>query len=653
MHWHVTPAQLRADCKRQIAVAKQRIDALLAAHMRRTVANTLVPLEDMTADLSDNTVADEFLFSVSTSPEVRKASQDCANQLDAFETEFAARPNAYRAYQQVAASHTATSPYQTKMLEFYLVGARKSGAGLAPAARKAFVALSQELGRIELDYGDALQTDKTTISINESQVTGLDPDFVSSLTKNPDETYTVPVNESTIGRFMRDERDPAARQAYYMAYNLRGGEKNVQRLEHAIALRDRLAHLLGFKDWATYRLSDRMAHDPKRIVSFLNDIDKRLLPVSKTELATLAALKAKDTGNPSATIDPWDFSYYDNILRKTKYAVDSNAIKQYFPVQHVIDSVLAIYSKMLGVTFRKGADDAWLPAPQVLHYTVYDTATGRFIGDTYFDLYPRPGKYEHFANFGMLPNRLLPSGKTRAPMAIIVGNWPVPAPGKPALLTHGDVETFFHEFGHNMATMLSTAPYETLSGAFKRDFVEAPSQMLENFVWQPSILKKISSRWDTGAPLPDALIKKIIAARYVDQASFYCSQAFYASIDLRYHSSGPKVDTTRLWAALKSKMTTIPYVEGTLPQASFGHLMGGYDAGYYGYLWSRVYAQDMFTRFQRQGLESTVAGRAYRADILAPSNTYEGDQEVRTFLGRPMSPDAFYASLGLKATAQR
>lgn len=650
--WNLTAAQLRADCTTQIALARRRINALAARAGRRTAANTLVPLENITADLSDATVADEFMFYVSPSAEVRDASQECVNALGAFYSEFQARPDVYRALQFVAAGKTATAPYQTEMLEFYLIGARASGAALTPAARKTFVALERELQRIRLEFASTIQNDRSSITLAEARTQGLDPNFLASLKKNDDGSYTVPVNESTVGPFMQSERDATAREAFYMAYNNRGGESNVKLLERAIAIRDRLARLLGYQTWADDRLANRMVNSPARIVRFLANIDSRLLGGARNEVAALAQLKAEDTGAAESTLQPWDFSYYDNVLRKTKYAVDGVAIRPYFPVQHTIDSVLAIYSKMLGVQFRRGADDAWLPAPQVLHYTVWDTASGRFLGDSYFDLYPRPGKYAHFANFPLLPNRLLPDGKTRAPLAVIVGNWPVPAPGKPALLSHAEVETFFHEFGHNMAAMLATAPYETLSGGFKRDFVEAPSQMLENFVWQPSILKEISSRYDTGAPLPDDLIQKIVAARYVDQASFYTTQAFYAVVDMKYHTSGPKVDTTRVWANLKTKMTALPYVEGTIPQAAFNHLMGGgYDAGYYGYLWSRVYAQDMFTRFQRQGIESAAAGRAYRTDILAPAMTYEPDREVRAFLGRPMSPDAFYATLGLTPAA--
>lgn len=644
--WKISAAQLKANCNRELERARRSVDAIVAARKPRT-APTLVDLENAQGDLSDRTLAEQFLFNVSPSREIRDASQACQDQVNAFAAEFGARPDVYKALLAVKKSGTLSAPYQTKLLQLYLETALRAGASLGDKDRREFVTLSQELGRLQNAFAANLGNDKTSITIAKSQTAGLDPDLLATLKTNPDGGAEVPVNESTVVPFLQGERDPAARKAYYLAYYRLGGLKNVQLLERAIAIRYRLAHLLHFKNWAEYQLVNKMAQSPTRVIPFLQSLDGRLLVGARSELATLAALKAGDTGDQSARIDPWDYTYYDNTLRKTKYAVDPNEVKQYFPVGHTIDAVLAIYSKLLGVTFARGADDGWLPAPAVLHYTVADTASGRFIGDTYFDLYPRPGKYSHFANWPLLPNRRLPSGTIRAPMAAIVGNWPQPAPGKPALLSHDDVLTFFHEFGHNMAAMLSTAPYETLSGGFRQDFVEAPSQMLENWVWDPGILRELSSRWDTGAALPDDLIAKIIAARYVDQSYSYTRQAFYALVDMAYHTDGPHVDTTKVWAQTQDRTTPTSFVPGTYPQAGFGHLMGGYDAGYYGYLWSKVYAQDMFTRFQRQGLENPEAGKAYRDDILAPAMTFEPDQEIRTFLGRPMSPDAFYRDLGL------
>jgi thimet oligopeptidase len=235
----------------------------------------------------------------------------------------------------------------------------------------------------------------------------------------------------------------------------------------------------------------------------------------------------------------------------------------------------------------------------------------------------------------------------RAPFSAIIGNWSRPAPGRPALLSHDEVETFFHEFGHNMAAMLADEPYETLTSGFRSDFVEAPSQMLENWAWDPGILKIVSSNVTTGAPLPDALIKQMIAARYLDYALFTTQQILYASFDMTIHSSGAHVDTTQVWKTADSALTPYTFVDGTHPQAGIGHLMGGYDAGYYGYLWSKVYAQDMFSAFKQGGLENPAVGQRYRATILAPARTYEPDAEVAAFLGRPMSPTAFYRELGI------
>jgi thimet oligopeptidase len=311
----------------------------------------------------------------------------------------------------------------------------------------------------------------------------------------------------------------------------------------------------------------------------------------------------------------------------------------------VIDSVLGIFQELLGVKFARVNVPVW--QAQVQAYDVSDAATGQPLGRFYLDLYPRPGKYDHFADFSIVPRRVLAGGDIRLATSAIVGNWPQPAPGKPALLTHGDVETFFHEFGHNMAALLADAPYATLTSGFRPDFIEAPSQMLENWAWDPTILERVSANVTTGAPLPDDLIKKMIAARYVHYALFTVLQDFYGTVDMRYHTRKPPIDTTLVWKETLLETTPSRFVDGTHPQGSFGHLMGGYDAGYYGYLWSKVYAQDLFSRFASEGLTNPVVGMAYRKDILAPARLEEPDREVSAFLGRPMSPDAFYRELGI------
>jgi thimet oligopeptidase len=642
INWTLSAAQIKTSCKTAIASAQTRLKNLLAARGRRTFGNTVLTLENLSSDLNDTTVAQQFLFNVTGDLALQQASLDCNNDESSFFTDLTASPQLYSALAAVARSNTARDVYQKELTAIWLDTLKRSGAGLSAPRRLEFVRLSKELTDLQNKFAQNLGNDATTITITAAQATSLPSDFTSGLKAAPGGGLIVPVGESTVTPVLQNEKDEAARQTYYLAYNNREAAANTPLLERAIAIRDRLAHLLGYETWAAYQLSNRTAKTPGRVENFLNGLDKTLLPKAQLEVARLTSIKANETGNLSAVLHPWDVTYYDNVLHRMQYAVDQNQIRQYFPVQHTIDAVLDIYHRLLGVDFKQiSPSDAW--NPDVLEYSVADSATGRFIGATYFDLYPRPHKYQHFANFPILPVRRLSDGTYRAPFAAVVGNWPRPAGGQPALLSHDDVVTFFHEFGHNMAALLATAPYETLSTGFVWDFVEAPSQMLENFVWQPTVLKEISSNWQTGQPLPDDLISSLIGSRYVDNAYFTTRQIMYAQIDMTYHTSGPHVDTTAVWDRLASELTPMPIPPEIRPQASFGHLMGGYDAGYYGYLWSKVYAQDMFTAFLQGGLENPAVGMRYRRDILQPARTYDPDTEVKRFLGRAMNPNAFYA----------
>jgi len=641
--WSLTPGQIASSCAASIARVKQRFQALVRVRSARTFDSVVLPVETATAEFNDDLVAQGFLYNVSTDAKVRAASLKCSTDTGNVLSDLSARPDVYAAIRAAQTSRTAHGAAQLKLTEMWFAIFKRSGAGLPDAQRRTFVTLSQQLVGMQNTFGANLGNDATTISITAAQAQSLAPDFVSAALKPAaDGGFTVPVNESTIGPFLQNETDGAARKAFYIAFQNRGGAANVKLLEKAIAVRDRMAHLLGYPNWAAFVLADRMAGTPQRVEDFLGQIDRAVLSKARQERDEDAQLKG-------APLEQWDQTYYENQLRKTKYAVDQNAIRQYFPVQHVIDSVLGIYEHLLGVTFTRAAVPVW--QPQVQAYRVHDAAGGKPLGIFYLDVYPRPGKYDHFANFGLIARRVLPDGSVRLAESAIVGNWPQPAPGKPALLSQYDVETFFHEFGHCMAAILANQPYETLSSGFRQDFVEAPSQMLENWAWDPGILKIVSANVTTGQPLPDDLIQKMIAARYVHYALATTQQIAYATVDMRYHTLPPPVDTTAVWKATIAQTTPNQYVEGTVPQASFGHLMSGYDAGYYGYLWSKVYAQDMFSRFKAQGLTNPVAGMAYRQDILAPARLEEPDVEVAHFLGRPMSPDAFYRELGIAPPA--
>lgn len=638
----LTPARIDATCKSEIQSAGKRVDAMLHARSKRTFKTVAEPLESAVADLADHLAAQTLLFNVAPDPAVREASERCNTAQAGFLAELFARPDLYAALEAAADSHTARGAAQAKLLEVHLVNMKRSGAGLPPAQRKRFVEIAKQIADLENAFAANLASDASTITITKTQAAGLKPDLVARLKPNDDGTLAVPVDESTYTQFMANASDADARRDFYVVYNKRGGQKNVELLQKAIALRDESAKLLGYANWGAYTLADRMAGTPERVDKFLTTIDAALMPLARDQRAKLAAVKG------SASLEEWDRAYYTDVAKKQQFNLDPEAVRQYFPAQHTIAAVLAFYSQMLGLTFTR-ADDLPRWHPDVVGYRVTDTATGTDRGTFYLDLYPRPGKYGHFANEGPTGRRTLPDGTVRPAVNTIVGNWPAPAPGKPSLLSHQDVLVFFHEFGHNVAALCADTPYETLNNGYRLDFVEAPSQMLENFVWDPAILKKISSNVATGEPLPDAMIASMNAARHYNQAwTSIGSDIFYALVDQRIHTATPPVDTTAIWQATKTAYTPDDFAPGTYREASFTHLMGGYEGTYYAYAWAKVYAMDMFTAFQKDGLQNPVVGARYRQDILAPARSVEPDVLVKNFLGRPMSPQAYYADLGIK-----
>ena len=641
----LTPAQIDASCKSEIDTAGKRVDAMLHARSARTFKTVAEPLENIISDLGDNLAAQTFLFNVAPDKAVRDASERCNTAVAGYQAELFARPDLYAALAAAAKSHTARGAVQAKLLDVHLINAKRSGAGLPPAQRARFVELAKQIADLENEFASNLASDASSITITKDQTAGLKPDLVASLKTNADGTLVVPVDESTYTQFMANASDAAARKDFYIVYSKRGGQKNVELLQKAIALRDESAKLLGYANWAAYTTADRMAGTPERVEKFLTTIDAGLMPLARDQRAKLAALK----GSP---LDEWDRTFYSDVAKKQQFNLDPEAVRQYFPAQHTIDAILAFYSSMLGLTFTK-ADDLPKWHPDVVGYRVTDTATGADRGSFYLDLYPRPGKYGHFANEGPTGRRTLPDGSVRPAVNTIVGNWPTPAPGKPSLLSHQDVLVFFHEFGHNVAALCADTPYETLNNGYRLDFVEAPSQMLENFVWDRSILKKISANVATGEPLPDTLIASMNAARHYNQAwNSIGSDIFYALVDQRIHTATPPVDTTAIWEATRTRYTPDPFVPGTYREASFTHLMGGYEGTYYAYAWAKVYAMDMFTAFQKDGLQNPAVGARYRKDILAPARSVEPDVLVKNFLGRSMKPDAYYADLGIKVDAK-
>jgi thimet oligopeptidase len=638
--WHLTPPQLAGSCRDAISKATREIASIAA---RPEAPGALLAVEGAFATLQNDIGGHAFIYNVAPDAAVRDSSTACSQWLTNFGVEFGANPRVYGIAVRAGALKTA-SPTERQLAKLYMEQGRHNGAALDSATRLRTTAMLQRLADVQRDFMVALASDSSHITLSTSETEGFSPQFTAAL-KAEGNGFALPVNESTYPDFMRTERSSAARRRFATKYFSRGGAANIERLHRAVAMRDSLAHLFGFPSWAAYQLDVKMAKTPSRVTAFLAQVDDGLLPKAREELARLTPLAARD--GIHAPLGAWDLNYYNEQLRKTKYAVDAEQVRQYFPVDHVVRQVMDIYQELLGVKFTEVLPaDAW--APGVREFQVKDAAGGTLLGVLYLDLFPRGNKYGHFADFGLTNARRLPDGTREIPVNAIVGNWPLGQPGKPATLTHADVVTFFHEFGHAMSSVCDASPFLTTgSNNLRQDFVEALSQMLENWMWQPAILARVTKHVVTGQPLPDSLAKRIITLKHFNDGMSWTQQAFYASYDMTIHTSGPNVDVAAAWPALQRTMTVTPPIPGTIPPAGFGHFMSGYDAGYYGYLWSLVYAQDLFTRFEKEGVMNAKTGRAYRDVILAPGATEEPDVLLQRFLGRPLSYDAFFTTVGI------
>ena len=647
INWHLIPERIAPECAAAVENSKARFASLKDRPRGLRDVDNLAAIDHLIADVNDALIAHKLLAHTHSDPQVRASSSACQQQLAAYTDLIAAQPHVFRLAQVVLAG--APTSAERMLARKYLDAGRRAGAELTPERQKQVKHLRQKLAQVRGEYMQALRKEPTFIEISASEAASLPGSFVKAL-KESNARYQVPVDFSTRDVFLANQAAPGARERYYRAFHTRGGRANVARLEQALALRQQLAELLGFRNWAAYRLSTKMARTPERALAMVREVSTRLLPKARAEIVELAALKAES--DDVAPFAAWDYRYYKERLLQRRFGVQTDALRPYFPADRVIPAVMALYGQLFGVRFQPVADaNVWAPGVQEFHvHDASDTDDGASdpLARFYLDLKPRPGKSMHFSHHVLRPGRKLPDGTYVRPIAAMIGNGPPAEPGRPTLFGHSDVLIFFHEFGHLMHDTLSTAPFASIHGSSVReDFAEAPSQMLENWVWDPTILRTISGHVDSGEPVPAELVRAMHRRKHIGDGAFWTRQAFFAIYDLTIHGTDKDVDTSALWRELGATHTALPPVDDIYPQASFIGFMGGYDAGYYGYIWSKVYAQDMFSLFERDGLDNPGLGQRYRTHILEPGGSAEPDDLLRAFLGRPASLDGFYRDLGI------
>lgn len=611
---------------------------------QRTLDNTLLAFEGALTELFLKTDAGVFMGSVSTNEKHNPEATECEEKRGQFLVQVSSRKKIYDAF----ASLTPRTSDEARLHQKTKEGFERAGIQLPEPQLKKLTEIKKEITKLETQYSNNLNQDNSTVEFSAEELKGVTEDFLARLKKNDKGLYVVTTKSTDYVAVMENAVNAKTRERMMTAYLTRGGMKNVELLQTTIKLRQQAAEILGYKNWTDFKTADRTAKDKKTVDAFLSNLRSKLKKRYDADTAQL--LKFKKTLDPKAqSLDPWDIAYLSYQLKKRDYALDEEQVRQYFPADRVVEGVFQVYSTLLGLKFEK-VPDAVVWAEGVALYAVKDAKTQELLGYFYTDFFPRKGKYGHAAAFTLISGRRKASGEYQTPVSAIVSNFTPPANDKPSLLTHDEVETFFHEFGHIMHQVLTRAPYSSLAGtSVPWDFVEAPSQVLENWAWDSKVLKQISGHYqDSNKKLPDDLIAKMLKARRFQEGTMYSRQLLYAIYDVSLHSADPKADALGNFRRLYQEILGITPHKDHLFPASFGHLMGGYDAGYYGYLWSKVFAEDMFSEFEKKGIMSQELGLRYRREILEVGNMRDAMDSLENFLGRKASSNAFFKSLGIR-----
>jgi Zn-dependent oligopeptidase len=624
----------------------EKIDALVKASGRQTVANTLMAMDELGYELSDLSSKLGLISSTYADDATRNAAFEAADKLSLYISNVYLNAPLYKAIKKFQSTKSATlSGSKKKFLSDVLITFEKNGMKLDAAGRQQLEATNKKLVELGNQFDRNIAESKDSLTFTAAALDGV-PANVIAPWKRGDDKYVVYVNGPNVTNISENAVSSNTRKLMYMSYNNRAYPKNITVLDSLLYYRNILAKQLGFSSYAAYSVVDKMAATPSTIWAFENDLIKKLTPHVTSEIISLKKLKQDSPGGADGEFNAWDYGYYLKKQLNAKYQLNTDEVKEYFEMNNTLKGMFTVYERLLNISIKETTGTAvWYS--KVKTFEMWKD--GKMTGSFYLDLFPRPNKYTHFACFPISAYRL--SGKSEVlPTAALVCNFPEGNADQPSLLKHSDVITLFHEFGH-LVHWLLCHPAISSQNAFgaKGDFVEAPSQFLENWCWEYDALKLFAKNYKTGATLPLSLFTKMKQAQLVNAGFANMRQVSLGITDFTFED---KYDETKNKGIMEVSKETfalgqLPFPEGSHYICSFGHL-NGYAANYYGYLWSKVYAQDMFSAFKKKGVMDKATGIRYRKEVLEVGSTRPEIKSVEIFLGRKSNSDAFLESLGIK-----
>ena len=652
-----TPPELEASTKAVIAEANRNLDALAAqVAAKATFASTVAALDDILYTATNAAYRVNLMKEVEPEAALREAATAQTQALQEWAVSVTYREDVFKAVKAFSDAYEAgqrprLEGEDLKLYRDVLRDYRRAGLTLDKPTRDKVEGLQKQLARLSTDFERTIGEAKAAVTFTREELEGVPDAFLSSV-KTADERYVVLANVTPhyMAVALNAKRE-ATRKRLEMARSTLAQKENGPLLNEIVSLRDQIAPLLGYSSWADYQIEPRMAKTGARATAFLDELKKGLDPKFQAELAQYRALKARDTGEKDATIAFWDWRYYENQLKKEKYSVDTEGLRVFFPFDKVRAGMFDIYERIFGLKFEQVQNpDPWYRGVEL--YVASDAATLEPLGLFYLDNFPREGKFNHFAQFAIVKGRRLPDGRYQRPVVALICNFPAPTADQPSLLSHREVETLFHEFGHALHSLVTRARFAEFSGtSVPRDFVEAPSQMLENWAWDAGVLNRFAADYrDPSKKIDPVLLARMKEAKLATSGTYYRRQLALALADLTLHRAPtpgqPKDAQAILNGAFADVFIAPP--EGTNFGAYWGHLTG-YDAGYYGYLWAEAIAADMASVFEKaaQGFLDATVGRRLRDEVYAVGGAREIDESIRRFLQRDRSNAPFLKHVGL------
>ncbi|EKB22621.1 TPA: oligopeptidase A [Aeromonas veronii] len=664
----IKPEQVQPAVMQAIADCKQKISDVLAQRDPHTWDSLIAPLEEVNDRLSRIWSPVSHLNSVLNSEALREAHDACLPLLSEFQTYVGQHEGLYQAYLALSQSDDfpLLSGAQRKEIQNTLRDFRLSGIGLPAEAQQRYgeiqARLSELASRFSNNVLDATQGWHKLVA-DEAELAGL-PDSVRAAARQMAELkgkegwlFTLDIPSYLPVMMYADNRE--LRAEMYEAFTTRASDQgpnagkwdNSAIMSELLTLRRELAQLLGFANYAELSLATKMADKTEQVVSFLTDLAAKSLPQGKAELEEIRTFAAEQHGQ--SELAAWDLAYYAEKLKQHKFSISDEQLRPYFPANKVVKGLFEVVKRVFGMKVRERLGiDTW--HPDVRFYDIFD-ADDELRGSFYLDLYAREHKQGGAWMDVCLGRRYRQDGSLQKPVAYLTCNFNGPVDGKPALFTHNEVVTLFHEFGHGIHHMLTRIDVAGVAGinGVAWDAVELPSQFLENWCWESEALAFISGHYETGEPLPADLLEKMLTARNFQAAMQMLRQLEFALFDFRLHQEFDPANSAQIPALLdevRSQVAVMTPPAFNRFQHSFSHIFaGGYAAGYYSYKWAEVLSADAFSRFEEEGIFNPATGQSFLKNILEKGGSKEPMELFRAFRGREPKVDALLRHSGIAA----